>query len=73
MVCKATGCQIITLYLQMVQLIEVFKIIKDGNLCEEASVEGITNFNFVCMLYMYTRIRIKNRLRQLYINILSIL
>jgi len=40
----------------MVQVIEVFKIIKDGNLCEEASVElnsllkGITNFNFVCML-----------------------
>lgn len=40
----------------MVQVIQVFKIIINGNLCEEATVKlnrllkGITNFSFICML-----------------------
>lgn len=45
-----------SLYLQFDQVIHVCKLLKNINLCEEASVElngllkRITNFNFICML-----------------------
>jgi len=50
----------------MFQVIHVFKIIKDGNLCEEARVElnsllkSITSFNFVCMLTTWYKILTAN-------------
>jgi len=46
----------------MVLVIHVFKIIKDGNLCEKASIElnsllkEKTNFNFECMLTRWHKI-----------------
>ncbi|KAL4136302.1 hypothetical protein QTP88_007850 [Uroleucon formosanum] len=51
-----------SLYLQLAQVIHTCNVLKNGNLCEEATVElnsllkGITNFNFLCMLTIWNKI-----------------
>jgi len=51
-----------SLYLQLGQVIHVCKLLKNSNLCEEASVElngllkGITSFHFICMLIIWNKI-----------------
>ncbi|KAL5243027.1 hypothetical protein ACI65C_010437 [Semiaphis heraclei] len=46
----------------LAQVVHVCKLLKNSNLCEEASVElnsllkGITNFNFLCMLIIWNKL-----------------